>query len=49
MRWPVVIILWAFLLLFRVSSILALKVRPPAGRLIHAHCFGMAASRCLRH
>lgn len=27
MRWPVVIILWAFLLVFRFSSILALKVR----------------------
>lgn len=27
MKWPVIIILWAFLLVFRLASILSLKVR----------------------
>lgn len=26
MRWPVVIILWAFVIVFRISSILGLKL-----------------------
>lgn len=31
MRWPVIVILWTFLLVFRASSILALKVRRALG------------------